>query len=51
MYLKEDIYSTVKKGWLYGSRGEKVRLVSEMGEVLIVEGKTGRFPVRREMVL
>ena len=50
MILKEDIYSTFKKGHQYGKKGEPVKLISMSVDVLIVEGKTGRFSVRKEKV-
>ena len=51
MILYEDIFSTFKKGHLYGKKGEKVKEISRNGNVLIVEGKTGRFPVTVDKVI
>lgn len=49
-FLTEDIKSTFRKGYIYGKKGEEVTEVSRSGHVLIVEGKTGRFPVTIEKV-
>jgi hypothetical protein len=51
MILKEDIYSTFNKGHQYGKKGEQVKLISTNLDVLIVEGKTGRFSVKKEKVI
>lgn len=48
-FLKEDIYSHVKKYHLYGSKGDRVKVVADHGEVAIVEDIKGeRFAVRME---
>jgi hypothetical protein len=48
-FLTDDIYSHVKKGFLYGSRGEQVTIVAIHGEVMIVENLKGnRYSVRQE---
>lgn len=49
MKLKEDVYSTVNKN-LYGRAGEEVEMVSERGDLLIVKGEKGRFPVHKSKV-
>lgn len=54
--LKTDIYSHVTKDpksaknkLLYGSKGERVAVVSDHGNVLIVEDKNGKkYSVKRE---
>lgn len=51
MILKEDIYSTFNKGYLYGKKGEKVVLINTNAHVLIVEGKKERFPVTVDKVI
>lgn len=51
MILAEDIYSTFVKGHLYGKAGEPVQLISDRDTVLIVEGKSGRFPVLKSKVI
>lgn len=43
-----DIASHAKKGHVYAAKGERVAIVAKHGEVLIVEGKTGRFPVHKK---
>lgn len=45
--LTQNIHSTSKRN-LYGSKGEKVTLIAVHGDVLLVEGVKGRFPVRKE---
>jgi hypothetical protein len=47
MTLTQDTHSTSKRN-LYGSKGEKVTLIAVHGDVLLVEGVKGTFPVRRE---
>jgi hypothetical protein len=47
MTLTQDIQSTSKRN-PYGSKGEKVTLIAVHGDVLLVEGVKGRFPVRKE---
>ncbi len=50
-YLLEDIISHVgKPKVVYGTKGEKVKIISERGNVLIVEGKSGRFPALRSYI-
>ena len=54
MTLLQDIFSMFhdKKGPVkLGQNGEKVRLISDHGNVLVVEGKTGRFTVEKTKVL
>lgn len=52
--LIDDIFSnnTDKRGKpiQYGERNEKVKVISRSGDVIIVEGRYGRFPVRIEKV-
>lgn len=45
--LLRDIHSYCKGLKQYGSKGEKVKVISIRGNVAIVEGKT-RFPVKIE---
>lgn len=48
MRLKTDIIS-VFKNHVYGKAGEEVKVISEHGEVFIVENKKGiRYPVKKE---
>lgn len=43
--------SNVKKKVMYGKSGDKVKIVSDNGNVLIVEDKAGnRFPASKEAV-
>lgn len=54
--LKDDVFSHVSKDphkakqmLQYGSKGEQVTVLSDKGNVLIVENKKGnRYPVKRE---
>lgn len=52
--LLRDIHShlskAVKNKVTYGLKGERVKLLSDRGNVLIVEGKNGRFSVEKEDV-
>lgn len=44
--LIEDVFSYKKTK--YASKGDEVKIISEHGEVLIVENKNGnRFPVKK----
>jgi predicted proteasome-type protease len=43
-----DHHSTFNKGQLYGSKGDKVTIIDDTGEVLIVEGKKGRYSITKE---
>ncbi|SHN45879.1 hypothetical protein [Chitinophaga sp. CF418] len=43
LVLLDDITSSFRV--LYGRKGEKVTLISDHGDVLIVQGQNGRFPV------
>ena len=49
-YLTERIYSTCKRGEIYGEAGEEVRIVTdEHKDVIIVENSIGdRYSVRKE---
>lgn len=50
-YLNEDIKSSVGKPIaIYGFAGEKVTEISPRGHVIIVEGKSGRFPVLKNQL-
>ncbi len=52
VYLLEDVYSNFKnaKPEPYGKKGDKVKLISVKGDVLLVEGKDNqRFSVRKEL--
>lgn len=44
--LKADKFSYMKAKYRYGCAGEVVRQISRSGDVLIVEGKTDRFPIQ-----
>lgn len=49
--LNKDIVSlTGKKKTVYGANKELVKIISDRGNILIVEGKTGRFPVNKKDV-
>ena len=50
IYLKEDVSRTHKKVKVdYGKKGDKVTVISERGEVFIVEsGKKERFSIRKD---
>lgn len=45
--LLKDIFSKVTRK-LYGARGEVVTVIADHDSVLIVEGKSGRFPVLKQ---
>jgi hypothetical protein len=45
-----DKYSTVKKKHLYAKKGERVKHISVSDVVLIVEGKNGRFSIKKNEV-
>ncbi len=46
MKLKCDVYSLVGKGKIYGYSGDEVKIISDKGNVLVVEDSKGnRFPV------
>lgn len=49
--LKEDVCSNCKSSMVYGKKGEVVKVITDNPDVLIVEGKKGRFPVRKERVI
>jgi hypothetical protein len=49
MNLTKSIYSHTT-GKLYGAQYEPVMLISAHGDVMIVEGVTGRFPVHCDHV-
>ena len=53
MTLLTDIFSMFHpagKPIIYGVRGEKVTLIADHGEVLIVEGRKGRFSVIKKQI-
>lgn len=53
MILTEDKYSNFHpdgKPVLLGKAGEAVTLISEHGDVLIVQGSRGRFPVHKDKI-
>jgi hypothetical protein len=53
MTLLQDIFSMFhdKKGPVkLGQCGEKVRLISDHGNVLVVEGKNGKFTVPKNQI-
>lgn len=47
MTLLDDIKSLGKKETMYAKKGDKVKLIAEHGEVLIVEVKGVKFPVHK----
>lgn len=54
MTLLTDIISMfhpAAKPVIYGLKGEKVTLIAEHGNVLIVEGKKGRLSVNRDQIM
>lgn len=50
-YLINSIYSLFAPYQCYGRSGELVRLIAEHGNVAIVEGSNGRFPVKVENIM
>ncbi len=49
MWLKSDIESNVKAGVVYGLKGDKVTVVADYVNVMIVENQNSeRFPVKKE---
>lgn len=50
MILLEDINSSYRNKIRYGNKGDEVRLIADHGNVLIVEGNKGRFPVKKNKV-
>lgn len=51
--LLKDVYGNKSNGKQfpqYGSKNEIVTIISQHDNVYIVEGKSGRFPVRKECV-
>lgn len=52
MTLSENIYSYCKPNVIYGKKGEKVKIISNVDGVCIVEGEQGqRFSVRIEKLI
>lgn len=54
MTIIQDILSNFHpagKQTVYGFKGEKVTLISVHGDVLIVEGKKGRFSVLKSQII
>lgn len=51
MKLYKDVRSKLKPEVLYGKEGEEVNVISEDGQVAIVENDKGdRFPVRMDLL-
>ena len=50
MTLAETIRSTYDPKCIYGICGDEVDVISDHGNVLVVEGKNGRFSVMATMV-
>lgn len=50
-YLAEDKYSTMKRGYLYGKKGEPVTEISRSDKVLVVQGKKERFSVTTDQLI
>jgi hypothetical protein len=48
MILLKDAVSHMKPDVVYGRKGEDVKIISDHGNLIIVEGKSGRFPVLKE---
>jgi hypothetical protein len=47
--LNQDVFSTLKPKVQYGKKGEKVNIISDRGNVLIVENKNGlRYSITSE---
>ena len=46
LLLKEITSNNGKSKTVYGSKNELVSIISNRGNVLIVEGKTGRYSVK-----
>lgn len=51
MTLLEDIKSNGKKETMYAKKGDKVNIIAEHGEVLIVEVNGVKFPVHKSKVV
>jgi hypothetical protein len=50
--LKENIRSHGKDKTLYGKQGDTVKIISDCGNVCIVEGEDGnRFPVHKDLLV
>lgn len=49
--LLEDVSSYGRDRTLYGKKNDVVKVIAEYGHVLIVEGKRGRFPVLKSVVI
>lgn len=49
-HLSCNVRSSVKSDVLYGKCNEQVTILADHGEVLIVQGECGRFPVRKEFL-
>jgi len=50
MILLDDIKSVINPKKFYGKKGERVELIADHGDVLIVKGLTGKFPVKKDKV-
>lgn len=50
MQLTRDIISFTRPKIKYGAANEVVNVISESGEVAIVAGESGKFPVRKEFL-
>jgi len=49
--LLEDILSYGKNRTVYGKKNERVKIVADFGNVLIVQGKYEKFPVIKDKVV
>ena len=49
--LLQDIRSTFRRDTLYGRKNETVTEVATHGNVVIVQGRSGRFPVRLDYIV
>lgn len=50
-HLSSDITSQFNRKEIYGYKGEKVTLISDRGNIWIMENKNGqRFPVNAELI-
>jgi hypothetical protein len=48
LWLREDVVG--HRSNVYGKQGDVVTVVSECDTVYIVEGSSGRFPVKKELL-
>jgi len=46
----QDINSHVRNKYIYAKKGDKLKLIKEIGDVLIVANKKESFPVTKDKV-